>query len=374
MQATPHAAARTRMLARTEHTLAVERQGFPHLADPETGAWTTSPNGDWTGGHFVGQLWLAARHGERYHRAAQHYSAQLDGREDSPTIFRGFLFYYGAAVGGLLLDDATAWERATRGAKSLAADYNPHAGIIPLGTAAEESSDTGDTETSIDAVGAVSALLSIVANRTGDATMRDIAASHARRHIEICLRPDGSIAQSGTIDPHSRTIARRYSHKGYSSTSTWARAQAWAILAFTLSARWLPGNPDFLDAAIRAADWWEAHIPSDLVAFWDFNDAAIPATNRDTSATAIAAAALCKLAALVPEGERYRELAQRTADALTTDYLRPVPGLPTEIGVLGSGCYNKPINLAPNNELIWGNYYLDEALAVLDNDLDPLTV
>jgi unsaturated chondroitin disaccharide hydrolase len=67
-------------------------------------------------------------------------------------------------------------------------------------------------------------------------------------------------------------------------------------------------------------------------------------------------------------------MARRTMDALATSYLRPVRGLPAEIGVLGSGRYNKLTGLATANELVWGDYYFTEALTVLDGDLDPLTV
>jgi unsaturated chondroitin disaccharide hydrolase len=243
---------------------------------------------------------------------------------------------------------------------------------MPLGTGAEEAHSVGDTETSIDAVGAVSALLAAIADRTGDTRLRDAAIAHARRHIEICVRDDGSVCQSGSVDPASGTITRRYSHKGHSPSSTWARAQAWAMLAFSMSARWLPGHPEFLDTAVTVADWWAAHIPEDLVAFWDFDNPAIPHTLKDTSSTAIAAAALLKLAALLPDGTTYRDLARRTIDALIRGHLRPVPGLPAEIGVLGTGCYNKLIGLATANELVWGTYYLTEALAVVDGALDPL--
>jgi hypothetical protein len=62
------AEARERMLERIEDTARRVTGGFPNFADPETGEWTTSPQGDWTGGHWVGELWLARRAtgGERY--------------------------------------------------------------------------------------------------------------------------------------------------------------------------------------------------------------------------------------------------------------------------------------------------------------------
>ncbi len=49
-----------RMRARVDDTAARVRDGLPHWADTDTGAWTTTPDGDWTGGYWIGMLWLAA--------------------------------------------------------------------------------------------------------------------------------------------------------------------------------------------------------------------------------------------------------------------------------------------------------------------------
>ena len=98
----------------------------------------------------------------------------------------------------------------------------------------------------------------------------------------------------------------------------------------------------------HAVNWWLAHAPADRVGFWGFDDAAVPDTNRDTSGTAIAAAALLKLAALAPEEPqraRYQAAAEATVTALVERSL-------DARGILSHGCYNKRINLATQNELI----------------------
>ena len=141
------------------------------------------------------------------------------------------------------------------------------------------------------------------------------------------------------------------------------------MLGWGLAAQWT-GDLSLIEPAELTAEWWLAHVPADLVAFWDFDDPAIPNTNRDTSATAIAAASLIKLAALAPSESRqrrYREAAGATVRALVTQYLG-------EEGGLWEGCYNKRINLAPKNELIWGSYYLYECLNVLAGLLEPTKV
>jgi unsaturated chondroitin disaccharide hydrolase len=129
------------------------------------------------------------------------------------------------------------------------------------------------------------------------------------------------------------------------------------------------GESQFLEVATRTADWWLAHVPTDRVAFWDFDDPAIPDTNRDTSATAIVAAALLKLGARLPgqRGRVYTEAGAATVRALSERYL-------DERGILSHGCYNKRLKLATEHELIWGSYYLMEALAVLAGTLEPARI
>jgi unsaturated chondroitin disaccharide hydrolase len=196
-----------------------------------------------------------------------------------------------------------------------------------------------------------------------------MAVSHARRHIEFCIRGDGSVCQSASFDPQTGHMIWRYTHKGVRDNSTWTRAQAWAMVGYAVMHLWTRER-GFLDVATRVADWWLAHVPADWVAFWDFDDPAVPDTNRDTSGTAIAAAALLKLAALAPEEPqraRYQAAAEATVTALVERYL-------DERGILSHGCYNKRINLATQNELIWGSYYLFEALHVLSGALPPAQV
>jgi unsaturated chondroitin disaccharide hydrolase len=325
-----------RLLERIDDTTRRELEGFPNYADPETGAWVTSPGGDWTGGFWVGELWLACRatDSQRYGELAARWCRALRPRVASNTVWRSFLFYYGAALGDILLGDQSAAATALEGARGLTGLYNQRASVLPLGTG---TSERGGEQTVIDAAGPVSALLGWASEKTTDPAYRELAARHARRHIELCVRDDGSVSQTATFDPRTGEVARRYSHQGYSDESTWARAQAWAMLGFVQSSRWLPEQRAFLDTAVRVADWWIEHVPDDWVAFWDFNDPGIPAVERDTSASAIAAVALLKLAQLVQDSDRrswYGEAAAATVRALVGGYLTP-PG-PTTSGTRAS--------------------------------------
>jgi unsaturated chondroitin disaccharide hydrolase len=370
-----------RMMVRVDSTSAQVGKGFPHYADANTGAWVTSPDGDWTGGFWIGMLWLAyATTKERkYLDRAERWTERLRPRAQSENIFRSFLFYYGAALGDVLVNNSLAREVGLLGARGLATLYNANVRVIPLGSEAEAVSDVdvGPGDANVDGVQATS-LLIWAAKNSGDESLRDIGIRHALRLIEFCVREDSSVIQSVRFDTETGEILRHYTHKGCTDDSTWARAQAWAMLGYAVNAIWEPNRKEFLETAMRTADWWLDHVPNDMVAFWDFDAPATAATKRDTSATSIATAALLKLSALAPSEEsrqHYREQAETTARALVEDYLTPTsPEDERTPGVLTQGCYNHRVGLATENELIWGDYYLFESLQVLAGNLDPAVI
>src|SRR3989449_9573768 len=130
------------------------------------------------------------------------------------------------------------------------------------------------------------------------------------------------------------------------------------------------GERDFLDVALKCADWWIAHVPPSRVAYWDFDAPAGPDTEHDSSATAITAAALLKLPAALKDAQRRKEIraaAEGTVRVLVEGYL-------DTRGILDRGCYSKRNNVATRNELIWGPYYLFEALCVLTGKLDAAKI
>ena len=361
------------MTARALETARTVDAGFPHTATPD-GEWTLSPDGDWTAGFFVAQLWLADRRGADpgVRALAADWASRLAPRVESQTIFRGFLFWYGVALGAkdtgaIDTGDDRLADLAVAGARALAADRNPHAGLIPLGPAAEEAHDVGAGETNIDGVPGTVLLLDWAARRTGDESLREIAIEHASGHRRMCIRDDGGVIQSASFDPLTGQQSRRYTHKGYSDDSVWGRAQAWGLLGMTHAAALDPG--EFLDTARSLADWWIDRLPADAITRWDFDDPD-PDAPIDTSATAIGSAALLKLAALDPAGaDRYRAVAERSVDARVADHVAPASA-GRSTGMLLHGCYNRRIGLATDNELVWGTYYLTEALSSLTGRID----
>ncbi len=361
------------MLLRVDATVAEEWTGFPHYADLRTGRWIRTDDGFWTGGFWGGLLALSCRatDGGGYAQAADRVAERVAVRAASDTAFRGFLFWYGAAVDHLLTKSSVSREAALAGAQGLARSYNADAGVIPLGTNAEEAGDVGRGAANIDAVPGTVPLLAWAAEELDCPDMAKIANNHAERHVEYCVRQDGSVCQSAAFDERTGAMLRRYTHKGLHDDSTWARAQAWAMLAYAQAGQWL--SPDFLSIATHVSDWWLHNAPADHVARWDFAARGDPSAPRDTSATAIAAAALLKLSVLLPDRPHYRDRAREIVEVLITDFLTPVgAGDERQPGMLTAGCFDKRHDVATNNELVWGDFFLLESILMLGGVLDPV--
>jgi unsaturated chondroitin disaccharide hydrolase len=298
------------------------------------------------------------------------------------TAFKGFGFYCGAALGDILAKDPAAADIAIEAAASLRRQFNPRLGLIPLGQDAEEAGEVGKAFSSIDSLQAVP-LLFWAARRTGDVTYAECARSHTNRVLDIHCRLDGSIIQSSELDARNGAVIRQFTHKGVTNSSIWGRAQAWGMIYSAMASAQPAHEARWLDQSVAAADWWLAHIPDDMVAFWDFNDPAIPNTERDTAATAIACAALLKLARLAPQPAqrtRFRKAAERTGNALVSRFVTPTAATDNRPrGMLIGGCLNtrpdsRPRDSVTNAELIFGSYFLFESLLVLMGHVDALEV
>lgn len=76
------------------------------------------------------------------------------------------------------------------------------------------------------------------------------------------MRPDGSTFHVVGYDQATGSVTSRGTAQGYSDTSTWARGQAWAVHGFAMTYRYTR-DPEFLDVARSAADYWVSHLPAD---------------------------------------------------------------------------------------------------------------
>lgn len=349
--------AQARILARIDQTAAEIRPAFPHAADGVTGRWETKPNGAWTDGFWVGLCWLAYRltGADRYREWALEWAARLRGRERSRTHDIGFLFQYSAVLGWLTVREPVLRELALACADRLVAMWHPAARVIPVGAHAEVSSGLDDV--TIDCMMNLQVLWWAAAETNG-ARYRDVALAHAERSATWHVRPDGSCVQSVHFDPARGEPLRKHTHQGHHDDGAWSRGLGWCAYGF-LEAYRATGRREFRAIARGALDYHIRRTPGDAVTFNDYDDPRIPEAPRDTSAAAILASA-----ALALDAPHYRAEAARILAALVAGYLTPVsPEDPRPPGMLLHGCYNLYTGEAPDHELVWGDYFLLEALA-----------
>ncbi|GGX23804.1 hypothetical protein GCM10010353_43590 [Streptomyces chryseus] len=325
---------------------------FPLFAEPDTGRWTTTGRGAWTGGFWAGLLWLRALHtGDPADRAAASAcTARLAPWVEADTATRGLILWYGTA---LARGDSAAGELRGRAARACLDAVHPQLALVPWGSA------FGGPRllARVDAVPGMVPLLAQAGPRGAVA-----AASHLHRHVELCLGTGGLVPSWRYEEDASWQACD-------DPPSGWSRGRAWLLLAVAdalLHPDGAQGEPAGLETAARVlaprADASVSLVPP--------ADEARPEGPLDTSAAAITAVALLKLARL--PGPRAAEFSDRGAailDRLVRAHLTGPGGL-RPAGMLLDGCYDAVRGTAPRHELVWGDFFLALGLAALTGLVD----
>lgn len=347
------------LLARVDETRAQVGAGWPYHADPETGIWETTPDGDWCGGHWVEMLRLK---GVLEGRAdlieeARDRTEALRPMLERDDQFRGHRFYYSAARMHAQTGDEALRTLALAAAWSMRAMAIAHNGAMPIGMEVQVKSTTLASRriVAVDNVHPNLRLDYWAWRETGDDTFRRGAQRHLDLTIRDFLRPDGSTIEFIEYAQDEDRIERHFTLLGVDDDSCWSRGQAWAIAGF-LRAWQEFGEDRYREAACSTFGYWLLQAGPGVPP-WDFAD---PTGPRDSSATTIVLEQLARMA-----------VAENAADfSEFTGHLEPMlEALAAHIrptGRLVNGCFNRPRAFAEDNELIWGSAYLLMALAYLE--------
>lgn len=309
----------------------------------------------WSGGFLAGMMWAFARRtGDRWWREqAEHYSLLLESRkDDSSTHDLGFVLEPSFGRWYDMDGDSHARDVIIRGARTMSARLQ-EGGYLSTWV------DPGSTF--IDIMMNLGILFR-AAEYSGDDRLSEVASTHCRTSRRYLMRGDGSTVHEGWFDTATGEFLRADTHQGWRADSTWARGQAWAIYGFADAYRHThdAGN---LDAACRAADYYIDRAPAEGVPPNDLVDPE-PEIRWESSAAAIAAAGLLRLATAVANAEtsgRYRRYGLRILDTLrsTTFVAADTPGWE---GVLRHAIYHFRNRLGVDESVMWGDYYFVEAL------------
>lgn len=265
----------------------------PAHTNTATGEWISFGRDEWTSGYFAGTLWFMYQltGAEKWQEHAQDWTRDL-----KPTAYKTSDHDVGLRIAGSygngfrITKHPEYLKSILQGAHTLSKRYNSDVGAVKSWDPWDELNATYPVI--IDNLMNLE-LLFLAAKHTGRMEWKDIAVAHANTTIEHHLRQDGSTYH--IVDFNEKgAVNRKFTIQGYGNNSVWARGQAWAIYGFTMAYRYTK-NPEFLEAATSAADYFLENLPDDYIPWYDFMEPAIPNTTKDASSASIAASGLIEL-------------------------------------------------------------------------------
>lgn len=331
---------------------------FP-AACAENGVYKVGENDDWTNGFWTGMIWMAWQYTGKdvFRDMAEKHMKSFEDRLDRHIVLEhhdiGFLYSLSVGAGARLLDDAGLRELLVRAAEVLAARYQEKGGFIQ---AWGKMGAQNEYRLIIDSLLNLP-ILYRAAEISGNEKFRNIADSHYDKVIHNIFREDYSTYHTFYFHPETGLPDHGATHQGFSDQSCWARGQAWAIVGMPLHAR-ISGNgmtEEERDRYDRAVAYFESHLPSDGMPYWDliFTDGS--EQPRDSSALAVAACGMLE------NGNRSRgeEMVRTLLEQASTE---KEPG--TE-GLLLHGVYAYAEGKGVDQPDLWGDYFYMEALCRL---------
>lgn len=359
-----------RLCKRVLSTRAAVGKKWPYYADSATGEWFCTDDGDWCSGHWIEMLRIVGeRSGDRslvqeaIDRTWLHsYKLERDDQFRSPQ------FYYSAARLYSAEKMPEMRELALKAAEAVRKMALPFNGGMQIGTQVQVlSTDVGAPNIVAVDNAFICLLLDWYAYKE---TQEQKYLMGAKRHLETTtrdfIRTNGSTNEFIEYDPLTRSPKRVFTLLGKADDSTWSRGQAWAIAGYLRAYNEL-GQIWYLDTAWHLLHYYLTHSREGYIPPWDFDDES-PEAPIDTSASAIIASQLALLAVQRKEDPNVTPLIENymepIIDALCKHVTDGSDGRPE--GMLLNGCFNYPKRFAWNNELIWGDFYLLEALYCLE--------
>ncbi|MFC7250726.1 glycoside hydrolase family 88 protein [Halomicroarcula sp. GCM10025324] len=375
------------LLTRVGATLDETGERFPYVFDRDSGTWETTADGNWCGGHWVGLLWLAsewaddAEDSERFERAARAHTEAMRPAMPRDSMFCGMNFAYAGFRAYDHSGDRTLFGIGLEGADAMADAFDERARQVPLGKLAIKGPEQFRGPESShgppgDRIGAVDNLYTAVAplwrayEEVDDPRFRDVAVSHADRHLDWYVRDDGRTWHHAVFDTDGE-LERQYNELAHSDETCWARGQGWSIAGLS-AAYTATGAERYLDALEANVDYYREHAPDDLVPHWDFEVPNPDDEPRDSSAAALVTYGLLvhlddgKAGQQESRVARLQSVGVNVLDSLVDAYLVTDPDDPA-YGRVEHGCFNRPGEYATDTELVWSTYYLAETLASVLN-------
>ncbi|RME71457.1 MAG: hypothetical protein D6784_15115 [Chloroflexi bacterium] len=336
---------------------------FPTIGEQHT--YRRTENNNWMAAFWPGILWLtwAATSDDEIRRHAESllpsFRQRLD-RQVHITHDLGFLYTLSARAQYQLTGDETARQLALRAAGLLAKRYNAAGRYLQAWGDLTHPVERG--RTIIDSM--MNVPLLFWASREEN---REDYYTHAANHLDTLrqylIREDGSSYHAYFFNPDTGDPLYPKTVQGYSDHSLWSRGQAWTIYGCAVASEWCP-EQDYLSTAKKAARRFIDELPPDGIPWWDLRLPPHAPHHRDTSAGAVAAAGMVRIACL-SEGEEAEFWRQQAETMFITLTIHCLDTHPEAEGFLRQGAAHVPDGWGIGGYLIYGDYFYLEGLQFL---------
>lgn len=353
-----------RILSKLEKTAPQIGARFPHMSegkefDEQAPRW-------WTNGFWPGILWIAYQQtkNEKYAEMADEIEEKMDVVLDEFDLIdhdAGFMWLLSAGANYMLKGNDKSRRRLLKAASFLSARFNLKGNFI---RAWNNKKGWAIIDCSMNLP-----LLYWASNELDDPRFKYVAEAHAQTVLDYFIREDGSVNHIVSFDPYTGDFKEAADGQGAAPDSAWSRGTAWAIYGMALAYRHLK-DEKYLNASKKAANFFIANLPDDMVAHWDFRVDRKSDTPRDTSATACAVCGLLELSEHIggAEGGNYREKACRILRSLTDNYSNLDND--SDQAILTGATVDAPENRGVNVGLIYADYFYVEAISRLKGNED----
>lgn len=276
---------------------------------------------DWTCGFFPGSLWYMYEFTEnaKFKTEAEYYTGLVGSaqyRKNTHDV--GFILNCSYGNGYRITGNPSYKSILITGANSLVTRFHSQVGLIKSWDNRKEWQYPVIIDNLLNLE-----LLCEVSKLTNDNSYKQITVSHADKTMKNHFRADNSCFHVVNYDSITGNVISKVTHQGFSSSSSWARGQGWALYGYTMMYRETK-DPKYLVQAQKVADFIlnNPKLPKDKIPYWDFDAPDIPSAPRDASAAAIYASALIELSGYVKNGNHYFDVAEQILTNLSSqDYL-----------------------------------------------------
>ncbi|MEI7420436.1 MAG: glycoside hydrolase family 88 protein [Prolixibacteraceae bacterium] len=281
--------------------------------------WKLATSKDWTSGFYPGTLWYAYElsNDNFFKKSAESWTSGIEAEKfNKATHDLGFRFNcsFGNGLRLAAKDSATRRYKEVLLTAAATADsrFEPVIGQYPSNW--DKKPLANSVPVVIDVMMNLELLL-WAAENGGDPKIRERCISHAKTGFRDLIRKDGSSFHVVRYDKTTGKLLNQGQLQGDTDSSTWTRGHAWMVYGLNIMYRYTK-DPQYLEMAMKVADYFIKHLPKDQIANWDFQS---KLDHRDASASAIVCSALLELQGNIKDAKKkkyYLTQAEKMLNAL----------------------------------------------------------